>query len=193
MSDLSGDFENDNLSKDVDVTGSSGSTDSSDSSDRTVALAKQAAGTPDYLSDVSDMGPTTHPDRSFMDKLNGARASVQPSRVVDLTEEEDAVVVRTTGHPSTSNREETLDEGSESSGSVIPPGDVELVMPGPNDLPSRPPLGHVTLSAEFFQANLRLPFHPFLRRAFRRLSVAPMQLNANAYRILISCFVHWAK
>ena len=43
------------------------------------------------------------------------------------------------------------------------PGEVELILPGPNDLPSRPPPGCVTLSAEFFRAVLRLPFHPFLR------------------------------
>ncbi|GMN23734.1 hypothetical protein TIFTF001_051326 [Ficus carica] len=41
-------------------------------------------------------------------------------------------------------------------------GYVEMVVPGPNDLPSRPPPGYVTLSAEFFRAGLRLPFHPFL-------------------------------
>ena len=30
------------------------------------------------------------------------------------------------------------------------PNNVELIVPGPNDLPSRPPPGHITLSAEFF-------------------------------------------
>lgn len=29
-------------------------------------------------------------------------------------------------------------------------GDVEMVVPGPNDLPSRSPPGYVTLSAKFF-------------------------------------------
>lgn len=72
-------------------------------------------------------------------------------------------------------------------------GDIEMVVPGPNVLPSRLPPGYVTLSVEFFRVGLRLPFHPFLRGAFWRLNVAPMQLNANAYRILISCFVLWAK
>lgn len=73
------------------------------------------------------------------------------------------------------------------------PGDVELVVPGPIDLPSRPPLDHITLLAEFFRAGLRLPFHSFLRRVLQRLNVAPMQLNANAYQSFISCFVLWAK
>ena len=38
-----------------------------------------------------------------------------------------------------------------------------------------------------------MPFHPFLRRALTGLKLAPAQLNANAYRVLISCYVLWAK
>ncbi|GMN20405.1 hypothetical protein TIFTF001_043081 [Ficus carica] len=72
------------------------------------------------------------------------------------------------------------------------PDDVDLVVPGPNDLPSRPPSGHIALSAEYFRAGLRLPFHPFLRRALTSFNVSPAQLNANAYRILIGCYVLWA-
>ncbi|GMN73836.1 hypothetical protein TIFTF001_052260 [Ficus carica] len=72
------------------------------------------------------------------------------------------------------------------------PDDVDLVVPGPNDLPSRPPSGHIALSAKYFQAGLRLPFHPFLRRALTSFNVSPAQLNANAYRILIGCYVLWA-
>ncbi|GMN20173.1 hypothetical protein TIFTF001_043018 [Ficus carica] len=72
------------------------------------------------------------------------------------------------------------------------PDDVDLVVPGPNDLPSRPPSGHIALSAEYFRAGLRLPFHPFLRRALTNFNVSPAQLNANAYRILIGCYVLWA-
>ncbi|GMN22435.1 hypothetical protein TIFTF001_047435 [Ficus carica] len=72
------------------------------------------------------------------------------------------------------------------------PDDVDLVLPGPNDLPSRPSSGHIALSAEYFRAGLRLPFHPFLRRALTSFNVSPAQLNANAYRILIGCYVLWA-
>ena len=192
-----------------------------------------------------------------MDELNGVRAPMQLSRVVDLAEPEDATAARMAGHLSTSGCEEAPDEGLESSGSVTPsskpiqsrqrghsrlvrinsilvyrmavmemvdraggrpvymvdyftsaitpeyleslleefqiPGNVELVVPGSNNLPSRPPPGHVTLLVEFFRAGLRLPFHPFLRRALQRLNIAPVQLNANAYHILISYFVLWAK
>ena len=73
------------------------------------------------------------------------------------------------------------------------PDSVELRAPGRDDLPSRPPPGFITLSAEYFRAGLRLPFHPYLRRALTTLNVAPAQLNANAYRILVSCFILWAK
>ncbi|GMN36693.1 hypothetical protein TIFTF001_042495 [Ficus carica] len=71
------------------------------------------------------------------------------------------------------------------------PLSVELLAPGADDLPSRPPPGYITLSAEYFRAGLRLPFHPFLRRALTRLNVAPAQLNANAYRILVGCYILW--
>nr|GMN67058.1 hypothetical protein TIFTF001_036115 [Ficus carica] len=74
----------------------------------------------------------------------------------------------------------------------VPPG-VELLAPGADDLPSRPPPGYITLSAEYFRAGLRLPFHPFLRRALTRLNVALAQLNANAYRILVGCYILWMR
>ncbi|GMN43141.1 hypothetical protein TIFTF001_012342 [Ficus carica] len=71
--------------------------------------------------------------------------------------------------------------------------EVDLRVPDENDLPSRPPLGYIALSAEYFRAGLRLPLHPFLRRALTQLNVVPAQLNANAYRILVGCFILWAK
>ncbi|GMN30330.1 hypothetical protein TIFTF001_049605 [Ficus carica] len=73
------------------------------------------------------------------------------------------------------------------------PAEVDLRVLGENDLPSRPPPGYIALSAEYFRAGLRLPLHPFLRRALMRLNVAPAQLNANAYRNLVGCFILWAK
>ncbi|GMN32892.1 hypothetical protein TIFTF001_048225 [Ficus carica] len=73
------------------------------------------------------------------------------------------------------------------------PAEVDLRVPDENDLPSRPPPGYISFYAEYFRAGLRLPLHPFLRRALTRLNVAPAQLNANAYRILVGCFILWAK
>ena len=55
MKDLSSDFENDYLSEDVDITGSSGSNDSSDSSDHIGSAAGRAKRTPENLSDISDI------------------------------------------------------------------------------------------------------------------------------------------
>lgn len=43
------------------------------------------------------------------------------------------------------------------------PHDVDLRVPGENDLPSRPPPGYITLVAEYFRVRLRLPFHRFIR------------------------------
>ncbi|GMN31443.1 hypothetical protein TIFTF001_041590 [Ficus carica] len=71
------------------------------------------------------------------------------------------------------------------------PLSVELLAPGADDLPSRPPPEYITLSTEYFRAGLCLPFHQFLRRALTRLNVAPAQLNANAYRILVGCYILW--
>ena len=73
------------------------------------------------------------------------------------------------------------------------PNDVELIVLGSNNLSSRPPQGSITFSVEFFRAGLRLPFHPYLRQSLTGLNVAPMQLNTNAYCILISCYILWVK
>lgn len=132
MSDMSGDSENAYFSEEVDIIGSLGSTDSSDSSDDVTDLVEQAGKTLDNLSSISDiptprrkamltgyvqegtqrlrqilqLGPTTRPDSSFLDKHAGVRVTEQPkacrgSQVVDLTGEEDTAAVRMAGQPST--------------------------------------------------------------------------------------------
>ncbi|GMN48310.1 hypothetical protein TIFTF001_017481 [Ficus carica] len=119
MSDHLSDSENDNLSGDVDITGSSSSIVSS-SSDTTGEVAEQGTRTPDNLSGISDipspdrpatptsqvregaalleeilqMGPATRPDQEFLKELNGA-AQAQPAPVVDLTAGDDAASERT--------------------------------------------------------------------------------------------------
>ncbi|GMN49626.1 hypothetical protein TIFTF001_018783 [Ficus carica] len=55
MSDLSGDSENNNLSIEVDITGSSESTDSFDSTDHTTNSTEQVRRTLDNLSGISDI------------------------------------------------------------------------------------------------------------------------------------------
>lgn len=147
MSDISANSENDNLSGEVGITGSSESM--SFVSDRTTTFAEQTAWTSDNLLDVSDiptpsrltamtsharegthrlrqilqMEPTTRPDRAFLENLNDVSAPGQPSQVVDLTTDKVAASDRTSGQVSSSGLEEIFAEGSESSGSTTPPGE----------------------------------------------------------------------
>ncbi|GMN50976.1 hypothetical protein TIFTF001_020118 [Ficus carica] len=62
------------------------------------------------------------------------------------------------------------------------PNDVNLVVPDENDLPSHPPPGYITLSAEYVRVGLRFPFHPYPRRAFNWLNVASAAFQ-NLYRM----------
>lgn len=69
------------------------------------------------------------------------------------------------------------------------PADIFLVILGSDDMPSRPPENHVTLSADFFQAGLRLLFHPFFHRTPVNLHMALIQLNLNSFRTLLCCYL----
>ncbi|GMN68286.1 hypothetical protein TIFTF001_037348 [Ficus carica] len=274
MSDIS-DSENISLSESVDVAGSTASTPSTRSSSVGEATGPRDR-TPDHLSGISDIpsrndpvmptsrgqtgaarledilraGPSTVPDRQFVEEL-GWTAQARPAPVVDLTAEGGDASERTASQASTSGRgdgvafDSTDPSGEEIQARQRPrsrgarvndmkvyrmadaemiglagdrpvytadyytsavtlrylaalrrdfsiPEDVDLVVPEPNDLPSRPPSGHIALSAEYFRAGLRLPFHLFLRRALTSLNVAPAQLNANAYRVLVGCYILWA-
>ncbi|GMN60393.1 hypothetical protein TIFTF001_029480 [Ficus carica] len=110
----------------IDVTGSSSSILSS-SSDTTKGTTEQGALTPDHLSGISDVpssdrlptptsrvrkgaaqleqilriNPSTRPDQSFIDEINGA-GQAQPAPVVDLTASEDDASDRTASQASTS-------------------------------------------------------------------------------------------
>ncbi|GMN70417.1 hypothetical protein TIFTF001_039460 [Ficus carica] len=263
MSDIS-DSENVGLSESVDAVSTS-SISSSSSGEATGPRER----TPDNLSGLSDIpsgsegqegaarldeilrvGPSTAPDRRFVEDL-GRATQARPASVADPAAEGGNALERTASQASTSGRSgDVASDSTDPSGediharqrlrtrgsrvndmkvyrradaemvglagdrpvytadyytsAVTPrylaalrrefniPDDVDLVVPGPNDLPSRPPSGHIALSAEYFRAGLRLPFHPFLRRALTSFNVSPAQLNANAYRILIGCYVLWA-
>lgn len=141
MSDHFPDSENDNLSGDIDITGSS-STNTSLSLDMSGEV-KQEARTPDYISDISNipspirlavptspvregagrleqilrMGSGTQPNQAFIEELNGD-AQAQSTLVVDLTAGEDKVSKQTASQASTSTR-----EGSESSKSTTLAGE----------------------------------------------------------------------
>lgn len=74
----------------------------------------------------------------------------------------------------------------------IPEG-IGLRACGEDDLPCRLPPGQVTLHKSFFENGLRLPFHPACREILYRLGAATRQLNTNAWRAMIACFILWEK
>lgn len=104
MNYLSSDFENDNLSIEVDITGTFESTDSFESTDHTAGSAGQVGGNLDSLLGISniptsrdgptrpgyvlecvqllrqilELGPTSLPNRSFMSELSDVRVHEQP-------------------------------------------------------------------------------------------------------------------
>ncbi|GMN69211.1 hypothetical protein TIFTF001_038257 [Ficus carica] len=257
MSDIS-DSENISLSESVDAAGSAVSTSSIGSSSTGEATGPRDR-TPDHLSGISDIpsgsdpatptsrgqtgaarleeilrvGPSTAPDRQFVEEL-GRATQARPASVVDLTAEGGDASERTARQASTSGRSgDVASDSTDPSGEGIHarqrprsrgarvndmkvyrradaemvelagdrpvytadyytsavtlrylaalrrefsiPDDVDLVVPGPNDLPSRPPFGYIALSAEYFRAGLRLPFHPFLRRFSETLPLFAFQ------------------
>ncbi|GMN38458.1 hypothetical protein TIFTF001_007694 [Ficus carica] len=216
MSDVT-DSENEALSRSVDVTGDSdlgsSSSTSSSSSGTTVTPTSRRRDGAARLEEILQVGAGTRPDGQFIREL---RAVPEPPVQANPT---NAASEKSAGQRSTSGREgaessdspdpagEPLDDRGQPEGRAMRINNqrvyrrsdqkmAELAGGFPvysNDLPSRPPPGYISLSAEYFQAGLRLPLHPFLRRALTRLSVAPAQLNANAYRILVGCFILWAK
>ncbi|GMN52477.1 hypothetical protein TIFTF001_021615 [Ficus carica] len=234
MSDLS-DSENDQMSRDADVTGSSSS-----SLDATGGTTAPAARTPNHLSGIFDIpslgrpatptnraregaarldeilqvGPTTLPYRRFIAELNGA-GQAQLAPVVDPPDGGDEASERTASPASVSGR-----DGSESSGSTPPAGEPVQARHRASSRPlhvngilvfwmaDRDIIDRVgdrpVYSVDYFTSAMTMSYLVSLREEFvipnsvdlvtlTSLNVAPMQLNASAYRILISCFVLWAK
>ena len=125
MSDHLLDSENDKLSGELNITGSSCSIVSS-SLDATEEAVEQGARTPDYISDISDIpsldiltlptsqaregagrleqilqiGPATRPDPAFIEEMNRV-TQVQSAPMVDLIEGEDATSEKIASQAST--------------------------------------------------------------------------------------------
>ncbi|PON38130.1 hypothetical protein PanWU01x14_315000 [Parasponia andersonii] len=53
--------------------------------------------------------------------------------------------------------------------------------PGRDDVPSRPPVGCVTLYLCFFMVKLRLPLQPFLYDLFLKCQICTTKLNPNGW------------
>ncbi|GMN18886.1 hypothetical protein TIFTF001_045094 [Ficus carica] len=202
-------------------TGASSSTSSSSSSSTPVTPTSSRREGAARLVEILQVGLGTRPDNRFIRELGGV-APEPPVQATStgVTSERLAGQASTSGQEGTesSDSPDPADQKmAELAGgfpvysvdfytSAVTPGylaalrrdfqipaEVDLRVPGVNDLPSRPPPSYIALSAEYFRAGLRLPLHPFLRRALKRLNVAPAQLNANTYRILVGCFILWAK
>ncbi|KAL2541232.1 Uncharacterized protein Adt_02210 [Abeliophyllum distichum] len=71
------------------------------------------------------------------------------------------------------------------------PGEIEFIVPGPNDQADDPPLGCVALNQAVLAAGLRLPFPRIVRKFLREWGIAPTQLCPNGWRILLGFLILW--
>ncbi|KAL2504726.1 Plus3 domain-containing protein [Abeliophyllum distichum] len=71
------------------------------------------------------------------------------------------------------------------------PGEIEFIVPGPNDRADDPPLGCVALNQTVLAAGLRLPFPRIVRKFLREWGIAPTQLCPNGWRILLGFLILW--
>ena len=58
---------------------------------------------------------------------------------------------------------------------------VQFHLPGPADVPTRPPPDLIVVYRDYFTRGLWLPLHPFIREVLLNLEVSLPQLNLNAY------------
>ena len=71
--------------------------------------------------------------------------------------------------------------------------EVLLVIPGKDDVSSRPPRGYVTMHLESFKLGVRLPLQPYFARILGGIHLAPGQLHPNGRRVLSTLYVLWEK
>ncbi|KAL2541217.1 Uncharacterized protein Adt_02195 [Abeliophyllum distichum] len=71
------------------------------------------------------------------------------------------------------------------------PGEIEFIVPGPNDRADEPPLGCVALNQALLATGLRLPFPRIVRKFLREWGIAPTQLCPNGWRILLGFLILW--
>ena len=63
---------------------------------------------------------------------------------------------------------------------------IQFRLPGPADVPTRPPPGCVAVYRDYFIRRLRLPLHPFIREVLLNLDVSLPQLNPNTYQCIVA-------
>ncbi|XP_024039253.1 uncharacterized protein LOC112097893 [Citrus clementina] len=73
------------------------------------------------------------------------------------------------------------------------PEEVLLVVPGKDDVPSRPPRGYVTMHLESFKLGARLPLQRYFAKILGGMHLAPGQLHPNGWRVLSAMFVLWER
>ena len=73
------------------------------------------------------------------------------------------------------------------------PDSVGMRMPAVGELASNPMGVAVAFHPAFLEIGARLPLHPYIRRVLRECSVAPAQLNPNAWRVVIGMFALWRR
>ena len=69
------------------------------------------------------------------------------------------------------------------------PKEVLLIIPGKNDVPSRPPRGYVTMHLESFKLGARLPLQRYFAKILGGMYLAPGQLHPNGWRVLSAMYV----
>ncbi|KAH9707093.1 TPR REGION domain-containing protein [Citrus sinensis] len=73
------------------------------------------------------------------------------------------------------------------------PNEILLVVPGKDDVPSRPPRGYVTMHLESFKLGAQLPLQRYFAKILGGMHLAPGQLHPNGWRVLSAMFVLWER
>ncbi|GMN38326.1 hypothetical protein TIFTF001_007552 [Ficus carica] len=203
----------------IQTPGLSPSTSSSSSSGTPVTPTSRRREGAARLEEILRVGAGTRPDSLFIRELHGATPEppVQ-ANPTDVASERSAGQTNTSGWEGTESSDspdpagEPLDDRDRPEGwamciknqRVYRRSDQEMAelaggfpVYSVDFYTSAVTPGYLTALRRDFQipveVDLRVPGENDLSRALTRLNVAPAQLNANVYRILVGCFILWAK
>ena len=71
--------------------------------------------------------------------------------------------------------------------------EVLLIIPGKDDVLSRPPRGYMTMHLESFKLGARLPLQPYLAKIFSGMHLPPVKLHPNGWKVLSAMYVLWER